>query len=286
MRSETFSVPAHGCTLRVRRSESEGFPALLVHGGPGGIDYLYKFFARPLANLGYRAISYVQRGSAGSECDGPFTIEQFVHDLEILRERLELDKFALVGHSWGGLLSTLYSARHPERVARLTLICPIGARNGWRDAFDEELETRMPAGDFERWHDLEERALAAHDPADEARLMVERLNIGVRYYYGSRFRDRAPGLAFLEWRVRKAILSELDALYADPAWERGLLGFAAPCALITGEEDPLPDSVTREYLDLFPNAWHAGMNEVGHFPWMEKPEEFFPLFHEAMQSGW
>lgn len=284
MISETFSVPAEGCELRVRRAEVEGFPTLLVHGGPGGTDYLFKYFARQLAKLDHQAIGYIQRGSPGSPYDGPLHIEQFVADLESVRVALGHEKLALIAHSWGGLLSTLYAARHPECVARLVLICPIGARAGWREAFNAALEDRMTPEDLTEWRRLGEEAASAATFEEETRLVLQQLNLGVRYYYGARFRPFAPALAHLEWRVRKAILGGLDALYADPSWERGLARLAAPCALFTGEEDPMPPSVAREYLALLPNADRVEIPEAGHFPWMEDPIRFYPPFREAMRA--
>ena len=48
-------------------------------------------------------------------------MEQAVSDLEALRETLGLEKWVLLGYSYGGFLAQLYTVRYPERVAGLVL---------------------------------------------------------------------------------------------------------------------------------------------------------------------
>src|SRR5690606_23016120 len=85
MHSENRSVEIPGGSVRVRVAEGDEPIALLLHGGPGGTDYLFKFFARPLQAFGLRAVGFIQRGSPGSPSDGPFTIGEMVEDVERVR---------------------------------------------------------------------------------------------------------------------------------------------------------------------------------------------------------
>lgn len=48
--------------------------------------------------------------------------EAFVRDLEAVVDAAGLERFALLGHSQGGAIAIEYTARHPERVARLVLL--------------------------------------------------------------------------------------------------------------------------------------------------------------------
>jgi pimeloyl-ACP methyl ester carboxylesterase len=49
-----------------------------------------------------------------------------VESLEEWREKMNLEKMTLVGHSLGGYLSAVYALRYPERVERLILLSPAG----------------------------------------------------------------------------------------------------------------------------------------------------------------
>ena len=48
-------------------------------------------------------------------------MEAQVADLDAVRAALKLDKVALVGDSYGGMLSMAYAVAHPEHVAKLVL---------------------------------------------------------------------------------------------------------------------------------------------------------------------
>jgi pimeloyl-ACP methyl ester carboxylesterase len=66
-----------------------------------------------------------QRGFAGS--DKPegveaYRTERIVEDLIALADALDLKRFTLVGHDWGGAVAWLAALRHPGRVARLVAI--------------------------------------------------------------------------------------------------------------------------------------------------------------------
>lgn len=100
----------------------QGVPILFVHGGPGGgIDVNSRRFFDPAF---YHIILFDQRGSGRSR---PFastdanTTWHLVADMEIIREHLGIECWALFGGSWGSTLSLAYAQKHPERVTALIL---------------------------------------------------------------------------------------------------------------------------------------------------------------------
>ncbi len=106
-----------------RLGEGNKPPLLILHGGPGmGHDYLL-----PLSALAVdrEVIFYDQLGCARSDApDDPmlYTIDQFAARIEALREVLKLDRIALYGHSWGGILAIEYlTSKKRQGVERLIL---------------------------------------------------------------------------------------------------------------------------------------------------------------------
>ncbi len=100
----------------------EGRPALFLHGGPGGgcnTDYRRLFDPER-----YRAVLFDQRGCGKSrpmsETAGNDTW-RLVADIEKLRLHLGVDKFVVVGGSWGAALALLYAQTHPRAVRALVL---------------------------------------------------------------------------------------------------------------------------------------------------------------------
>eukprot|EP00457_Paulinella_chromatophora_P002690 gb/GEZN01002695.1/.p1 GENE.gb/GEZN01002695.1/~~gb/GEZN01002695.1/.p1 ORF type:complete len:607 (+),score=64.70 gb/GEZN01002695.1/:100-1920(+) len=54
------------------------------------------------------------------------THDYFVESLEQWRKAMGLEKFALLGHSFGGYICGIYAVRYPSRITRLYLASPVG----------------------------------------------------------------------------------------------------------------------------------------------------------------
>tara|TARA_R110002126_G_scaffold13118_3_gene56599 strand:- start:121854 stop:122855 length:1002 start_codon:yes stop_codon:yes gene_type:complete len=94
-----------------------GIPLLLVHGGPGGRSYAANAAIADLDK--YRVIRFDQRGTGRSKFEDQMlgqTIADQVQDIEALRNHLGVNKFVLLGGSYGSTLSTYYRIHYPENV--------------------------------------------------------------------------------------------------------------------------------------------------------------------------
>jgi proline iminopeptidase len=99
-----------------------GTPALIVHGGPGGgSNPTMRRFHDPSR---YRIILADQRGCGRSTPNASLeanTTWHLVADMELLRSHLGIERWQLVGGSWGSTLSLAYAITHPTRVSALIL---------------------------------------------------------------------------------------------------------------------------------------------------------------------
>lgn len=105
-------------------------PALLyLHGGPGGLGCLdfVTTQAAALAARQVRVVAFDQRGTLRSE---PYaqgetvSLSDIVADAEALRLALGIERWAVLGHSYGGYLAVLYALAHPQSVSALLLESP------------------------------------------------------------------------------------------------------------------------------------------------------------------
>ncbi|MBM93212.1 MAG: prolyl aminopeptidase [Legionellales bacterium] len=99
-----------------------GIPVLFVHGGPGsGCTTAHRRLFHPNH---YRIILVDQRGCGRSQPHTSLienTTDHLVNDFERLRDHLKIEKWLLLGGSWGSTLSLIYSIRHPNAVLGLIL---------------------------------------------------------------------------------------------------------------------------------------------------------------------
>jgi len=88
-----------------------GFLSLFVlHGGPGLDHTMFRPYLDPLAE-DFRVLYVDQRGQGRSERVDPATLslEVFARDVDLLADALGLDEYALLGHSFGAIVTTWHA---------------------------------------------------------------------------------------------------------------------------------------------------------------------------------
>ena len=99
-----------------------GIPVLFLHGGPGSgcADWQKELFNSKI----YRVIFLDQRGSGKSIPKRLLknnTTNDLIKDIEFIREYLKIDKWFVVGGSWGSTLAVAYAEKYPSRVKGMVL---------------------------------------------------------------------------------------------------------------------------------------------------------------------
>ncbi len=102
-------------------------PAVYLHGGPGSgsVAGARRYFDRD----GFRGVLFDQRGCGRSrplvsDASADLSVNTTAHlveDIERLRQHLGIDRWVVVGVSWGVTLGLVYAERYPERVAGMVL---------------------------------------------------------------------------------------------------------------------------------------------------------------------
>ena len=106
----------------------DGRPVLYLHGGPGsGCTPRSRCYFDPAI---YKIVLTDQRGCGRSrphvENAADLEINTTAHlieDLERLREHLKIDRWTLLGASWGTTLGLAYAQTYPRRVTAMVLAC-------------------------------------------------------------------------------------------------------------------------------------------------------------------
>jgi proline iminopeptidase len=104
-----------------------GRPAVFLHGGPGSgcRPNQRRLFDPEL----YDAVLFDQRGAGrsrplASHANADLssnTTQHLIADIEMLREHLGIERWTVLGMSWGSTLGLAYAEAHPEHVAALIL---------------------------------------------------------------------------------------------------------------------------------------------------------------------
>ena len=120
-------------------------PIVLIHGGPGG-THGSLMDATELADE-RAVILYDQLDSGRSEHPNDpanWKVGRFVNELDAIRTALGIERWYVLGHSWGGTIALEYGARRPQELAGLILAGPLISTRSWLSDASALLE-KLPA---------------------------------------------------------------------------------------------------------------------------------------------
>lgn len=122
-----------------------GPPVLLIHGVTGHGGRMRRLAERGLA--GMRVMAPDLRGHGDSTWDPPWSAARHVADLLETLDAAGLERVAVAGHSFGGLLALHLAAEAPGRVRRVALIDPAVALPPSRAAAEATTTVADPGWD-------------------------------------------------------------------------------------------------------------------------------------------
>jgi proline iminopeptidase len=261
-----------------------GLPVVWCHGGPGLWDYL-----KPVAALtddmatSYR---YDQRGCGRSTGTGPFSVEQFVADLEALRGHFGCERWVVGGHSWGAMLALFYAVAHPQRTAGLVYISGVGINPSWRQDFVARRTARLGTAVLAELQELRKRAAATGTLEDE-RAFCE-LQWSCDFVDQTQARSHARAMFVDGARVNNDVDTQLWEDVQQRAGTDTLVGqvrgLDLPALIIHGALDLCPAWPAEELSELLPDARFVLLEEAGHFPWIEQSQAVATELRNFLQT--
>jgi pimeloyl-ACP methyl ester carboxylesterase len=264
---------------------SDGELVLLLHGFPQS-RHTWRHQVPALAIAGYQAVAPDGRGySPGVRPDPSSGLEAYGID-RLVADMLDLvaacgldrsDRFHLVGHDWGGQVAWVVAARHPQRLASLTVLSrphPGAFRLALRDDVDDQ---RHRSRHHRAFHDPDTaRLLLADDARRLRRLLVD---------------SQVPPSSIDEYL---SVLGSTDALEAALAWYRAAGTLSAidagvvvvPTMYLWGDEDASVGRAAAEGTAAFVTGDYAfhPLAGVGHFATDQAPEVVTDLLLAHLRS--
>jgi proline iminopeptidase len=107
------------------RIAGKGRPCLFVHGGPGSTSYYYEAMpGAPIIEQRLQMIYFDQRGAGRSDsaANRDYSLKRMLQDMDELRQHLKVQRWSVMGHSFGGILLTNYAVQYAKNVSALFYI--------------------------------------------------------------------------------------------------------------------------------------------------------------------
>lgn len=268
--------------------EGNGIPLILLNPGPGGTHQTYHPYFSQLKNVA-RVIYYDARGTGQSSVDhtgSTYTIKQAVQDIEIIRKALKIDKWIVLGWSFGGFLAQCYALTYPEHMIGLILVAAadglttVKMKPDRQKTFLSEQEKKAIAIIREAEHTgkltLEQGVYNAHLAGDWKR----------QNYYKPTLEEFIR-MARYEWKpapgFREIIGHDIAKINLDGKFE----DFEVPTLLLEAAWDLTWDTDKAALIHKnHPHAQFHYFKQSGHCIFSDEPELFFNIVKEFLvQAG-
>ncbi len=248
-----------GVTLHYRLDgDPDGAP--VVFANSLGTDLRLWDKILPRLPAGLRILRYDKRGHGLSSCPtGDYQMDDLVDDAARLMQALDFRECLFVGLSIGGIIAQGLAARYPELV-RAMVISNTAAKIGTAEMWQQRIAA-LRAGGVE--------AIADN--------IMER-------WFARRFHADSP-IELRGWR-NMLTRTPLDgyigcsAAIAAADFTDSTTTLTLPTLAIAGSEDgSTPPEVVRATADLIAGARYAQIDDAGHVPCIEQPEEYARLLN-------
>ena len=122
----TLVVQSPEGAIHVVDSGAGGIPVLFVHGLAGNSAVWVAQVAHLLPLRRVITMDLPGHGQSQPAKNGDYSIPAMASAVGTVADALQLKRFVLVGHSWGGAIVAAYAGAHPDRVAGVLFADPVG----------------------------------------------------------------------------------------------------------------------------------------------------------------
>ncbi|MCJ7555329.1 MAG: proline iminopeptidase-family hydrolase [Gammaproteobacteria bacterium] len=263
-----------------------GIPVLALHGGPGGTSCDFALL-EPLGDQ-RPIIRYDQLGTGRSgrpDDVSLWTVERFVEELHVLRQKLGLKQLHLLGHSWGASLAAAYVLeKGTDGIASVIFSSPLLSTPLW--VADANIQRSQLPEDVQQT--LAEHEKAGTTDSDEYEAASE-VYYERHMYAGKRPETLAackgaPWSQFVyEYMWGPQEFYATGTLVNFDVTDR-LHEIDVPVLFMTGQFDEARPETVAGFQQLIPGSQFTVIEDAGHASLSKHPQEYRTILENFLES--
>ncbi|MEP7167903.1 MAG: alpha/beta fold hydrolase [Bacteroidota bacterium] len=262
-----------------------GKPLLIINGGPGMNSDGFENLAIKLSE-NYQAILYDQRGTGKSKLNlldtSTITIKLMVGDIESLRKHLKIEKWSILGHSFGGMLASYYATQHPEKIDKIILSSSGGIDLVLLNYVQASINSKLSKNDL-----------------DSVNYWTKKINDGDTSHYAKLERGKHLAPAYVidkkylpviaerltqgNTTINQLIWSDLQKINFDCSEK--LKTFNKPVLIIQGKQDIIKPEIAEKAHKVLVNSKVIFVEHSIHYAWLDNPEVYFKELNSFLVSA-
>ena len=255
----------------------DGFPLVVLHGGPGLDHTMFRPWLDPLGDE-FRLLYVDERGQGRSDRVDPETLslDVFARDVDLLAEALRLERFALLGHSFGAIITT----RHATELGTASAYVISGGGDSSDtlladvEASFEELGDQRQAIE-QSWE--REKSVATEEEC--AQLLEDQLPF---HFHG----PVPPGFGSDTVYTPDVLRHFANVGYGDFDYRPKLSGVTRPTLVVVGEHDrTTTPRAARVLHEGIPGSELVVIPGTGHMSYVEAPERYMDAVRDFLRRA-
>jgi len=262
----------------------EGYPLIVLHGGPGLDHHEFADYLDPLCDQ-FRLILVDMRAQGKSDMcpEETWTLEQMAKDVVSLAKVMGLDQYAVLGHSYGAFVALQNAVDFPGAAAQ-TIVSGGVPSSRFLEVVDKNLAEFEPESLREQVADSWAREAEAQTQADFASLMHDQMP----FHFGDPLDPRIP-----EYEERTADTVYSPAIlqhfskeeYGGIEVENRLEVVTQPVMVCTGRHDRACTVEAAEVMAKgLPNAELVIFEKSGHMTFVEENARYLEVVREFLNE--
>jgi proline iminopeptidase len=269
--------------LTYYKTFGKGEPLLIINGGPGMNSNGFENMAKTLSE-NQKTIIYDQRGTGKSKLaklnTNTISMQLMADDIESLRKHLKIEKWNILGHSFGGMLASYYATVYPNSIDKLIL-----SSSGGVDLTLLKTPNLIEAGlnqsqkdSLNYWNSKIEKG----DTSYAARIGRGRA-MAPAYVYDQKYAPIiAERLTQGNSKINGLLWNDMQKMNFD--CKAKLENFKNPVLIIQGKEDIISNEIGEIAHKTFPNSKLILLEHSKHYGWLDARKKFFSDINSFLKS--
>ncbi|MBI3648516.1 MAG: alpha/beta fold hydrolase [Actinobacteria bacterium] len=271
----------------VPRGPGDGYPLMVLHGGPGLDHHEFADYLDPLADDGIRLLLVDLRANGRSEKPPAhtWTLERMAQDVIMLARALDLERYAVLGHSFGALVALQNAVDYPGMAAQAIVSGGVPSMRWLAQAVESNLAAFEPE-DLRRqviasW----ERELSVETPEGFRELWRDQLP----FHFADPFDPRIQ--EYLSLTKDTVYAPEILRAFAASSYggievEDRLAEIRSPVLVLAGRHDrTCPPEAAVAMAEAMPLGELVVFERSGHMTFVEETEAYLGAVRSFLQRS-
>ncbi len=263
----------------------EGPPVLIINGGPGFTSEGFIPLAKQIAAGKFRTIIFDQRGTGRSELSymdsTNISMQQMALDIECLRHHLGIEEWAVLGHSFGGMLAAYYTANYPTSVKGLIFSSSGGLDLHLLEDAGSNFLSRLSEEEADSLSFWRTR-IAMGDTTSQAQRKRAQFMAPAYVFNKCYTEEIAERLTQGNMRLNRLVWEDLLRINYDV--KDAISNFPEYTLVIQGRNDIIPEELAMTADSVLPNSKLVLLDSCGHYGWLDRETRYFFEVYQYLNS--